>query len=279
MLELKGELVFKTVAYHRAADAIGRSPVDLVAAYRSGTPPQIPGVGKAISDKLAGAGHDRPPRLLRAAPGRDPADARRPARDPGGSARRPSASSTRSSASRPSTTCARPPRPAGCATLRGMSARTEALVLEGIAKLDDRFDRMRLDRAEELLTVAHRRAVGHARGRLDRAGRLVPPAQGIDRRPRPPRRDRPAGGADRRVHPLRAGRFGHQPGRLQGGRPAAARPAGRPDGHAAGRGRAPTGSTSPAPRSTTSGCGRWPATRAGACPRRASCGSARTASR
>src|SRR6185312_2168453 len=45
MLEVKGELVFKTVAYHRAADAIGRSPVDLVAAYRSGTPPRIPGVG------------------------------------------------------------------------------------------------------------------------------------------------------------------------------------------------------------------------------------------
>ncbi|MEA2630960.1 MAG: polymerase, partial [Chloroflexota bacterium] len=36
--------------------------------------------------------------------------------------------------------------------LRGMSTRTEALVLEGIAKLDDRFDRMRLDRAEELVT-------------------------------------------------------------------------------------------------------------------------------
>ena len=52
ILELKGELVFKTVAYHRAADAIGRSPVDVVAAYRSGTAPQIPGVGKAISDKL-----------------------------------------------------------------------------------------------------------------------------------------------------------------------------------------------------------------------------------
>ena len=34
MLEVKGELRFKTVAYHRAADAIGRSPVDLVAAYR-----------------------------------------------------------------------------------------------------------------------------------------------------------------------------------------------------------------------------------------------------
>src|SRR6476619_1884878 len=52
MLEVKGELVFKTVAYHRAADVIGRSPVDLVAAYRAGTPPRLPGVGAAISDKL-----------------------------------------------------------------------------------------------------------------------------------------------------------------------------------------------------------------------------------
>ncbi len=53
MLEVKGELVFKTVAYHRAADAIGRSPVDIVAAYRAGRPPRIPGVGQAISDKIA----------------------------------------------------------------------------------------------------------------------------------------------------------------------------------------------------------------------------------
>ncbi len=53
MLEIKGELVFKTVAYHRAADTIGRSPVDLIAAYQAGTPPRIPGVGPAISDKIA----------------------------------------------------------------------------------------------------------------------------------------------------------------------------------------------------------------------------------
>src|SRR5689334_18904975 len=53
MLEVKGELRFKTVAYHRAADAIGRSPVDLVAAYRAGGDvPKIPGVGAAISDKI-----------------------------------------------------------------------------------------------------------------------------------------------------------------------------------------------------------------------------------
>jgi DNA polymerase (family 10) len=52
MLEVKGEIPFKTIAYHRAADAIGRSPVDLVAAYRAGSPPKIPGVGQAISDKI-----------------------------------------------------------------------------------------------------------------------------------------------------------------------------------------------------------------------------------
>lgn len=55
LLEVKGELVFKTVAYHRAADAIGRSPVEVARAYREGHPPEIPGVGKAISDKIAEA--------------------------------------------------------------------------------------------------------------------------------------------------------------------------------------------------------------------------------
>src|SRR5262245_43726272 len=53
ILEVQGEIPFKTIAYHRAADAIGRSPVDLPTAYRAGKPPKIPGVGKAISDKIA----------------------------------------------------------------------------------------------------------------------------------------------------------------------------------------------------------------------------------
>ncbi|HKG57597.1 MAG TPA: helix-hairpin-helix domain-containing protein, partial [Candidatus Limnocylindrales bacterium] len=52
ILEVKGELVFKTVAYHRAADAIGRAPFDVAEAYRSGNAPKIPGVGQAISDKI-----------------------------------------------------------------------------------------------------------------------------------------------------------------------------------------------------------------------------------
>ncbi|MFL5774761.1 MAG: DNA polymerase/3'-5' exonuclease PolX [Chloroflexota bacterium] len=69
ILEVQGEIAFKTIAYHRAADAIGRSPIDLVAAYRSGHPPKIPGVGKAISDKiteLVTTGHMRYYERLRA---------------------------------------------------------------------------------------------------------------------------------------------------------------------------------------------------------------------
>jgi len=53
LLEVKGELVFKTVAYHRAADAIAHSPHEVARAYREGRPPAIPGVGAAISDKIA----------------------------------------------------------------------------------------------------------------------------------------------------------------------------------------------------------------------------------
>jgi len=52
LLEVKGELVYKTVAYHRAADAIGRQPVEVARAYREGHPPDITGVGKAIADKI-----------------------------------------------------------------------------------------------------------------------------------------------------------------------------------------------------------------------------------
>ncbi len=52
ILEVQGEIAFKTIAYHRAADTIGRSPIDLVAAYRSGTAPKIAGIGQAIGDKI-----------------------------------------------------------------------------------------------------------------------------------------------------------------------------------------------------------------------------------
>src|SRR5215218_4971410 len=60
ILEVKGELVFKTVAYHRAADAIARAPFDVAATYAAGERRPIPGVGRAIADKiteLATTGH------------------------------------------------------------------------------------------------------------------------------------------------------------------------------------------------------------------------------
>ena len=83
MLEVKGELVFKTVAYHRAADAIGRSPIDLVAAYRSGSEPQDPRRRGGDQRQDEGARHHRPDGVLRPAPGRGPARPRRAAADPG----------------------------------------------------------------------------------------------------------------------------------------------------------------------------------------------------
>src|SRR3989304_5517714 len=53
LVELKGELIFKAQAYHRAADAISDSPVEVARAYREGHAPRLPGVGRAIDEKLA----------------------------------------------------------------------------------------------------------------------------------------------------------------------------------------------------------------------------------
>ena len=53
LLEIKGELVFKTVAYHRAADVIGRAPVAVARAYVDGHPPALAGVGRATADKVS----------------------------------------------------------------------------------------------------------------------------------------------------------------------------------------------------------------------------------
>ncbi|MFL5675579.1 MAG: DNA polymerase/3'-5' exonuclease PolX [Chloroflexota bacterium] len=151
ILELKGELVFKTVAYHRAADAIGRSPVDLVSAYRSGNPPTVPGVGKAISDKIRElvttgrmAMYDRlraevPPTLVAILdiPGLGPKTVRQLNAELGIE----TVEDLRRAA-----------EDGRLRTVRGMSARTEALVLEGIARMEVRFERMRLDRAEAYVT-------------------------------------------------------------------------------------------------------------------------------
>jgi DNA polymerase (family 10) len=53
MLEIQDEVPFKVGAYRRAAESIAHSPLDVARAYRSGSPPRLPGVGKAIDEKLA----------------------------------------------------------------------------------------------------------------------------------------------------------------------------------------------------------------------------------
>ncbi len=152
ILELKGELVFKTVAYHRAADAIGRSPVDIVSAYRNGSPPRIPGVGKAISDKLtelATTGHLAFHERLRA---EIPASLVELLRIPGLGPK--TVRLLNQELGIASIDDLRQAAVAGrLRELRGMSKRTEALVLEGIERLGERVERMHLDRAEELASA------------------------------------------------------------------------------------------------------------------------------
>lgn len=152
ILELKGELVFKTVAYHRAADAIGRSPVDIVSAYRNGSPPRIPGVGKAISDKLtelATTGHLAFHERLRA---EIPASLVELLRIPGLGPK--TVRLLNQELGIASIDDLRQAAVAGrLRELRGMSERTEALVLEGIERLGERVERMHLDRAEELASA------------------------------------------------------------------------------------------------------------------------------
>ncbi|HXI82010.1 MAG TPA: DNA polymerase/3'-5' exonuclease PolX [Verrucomicrobiae bacterium] len=153
ILEVKGELVFKTVAYHRAADAIGRSPIDLVAAYRAGDPPKVGGVGQAISDKIAElvttgrmAFLDRlreevPASLvdLLRIPGLGPKTVRQLHEELGIA----TMSDLRAAAE------------AGrIRTVRGLSERTEQLVLEGIRRLETEPPRrLYLHQAEEHIAI------------------------------------------------------------------------------------------------------------------------------
>ncbi len=156
ILEVKGELAFKTIAYHRAADAIGRSPVDLVAAYRAGSPPKVPGVGQAISDKiteLVTTGHMAYLDRLRAEvpaslvellqiPGLGPKTVKQLHDELGILTMADLEAAARDGRVR---------------TLRGLSERTEAMILEGIERLERNPRRMLLNQAEAQIDLAPRR--------------------------------------------------------------------------------------------------------------------------
>lgn len=150
LLELKGEDGFKIAAYRRAADTFAHAPMDIVEAYRAGTPPKLPGVGKAIDEKLdelADTGrlrfHERlrrevPPSLveLLAIPGVGPGTAGTLWRSLGIATVEDLASAARDGRLR---------------TVKGMSAKTEQRILEGVAELEQRpAHRMHLVEGREL---------------------------------------------------------------------------------------------------------------------------------
>ena len=209
ILEVKGEIKFKTVAYHRAADAIARAPFDVAAAYAAGDRRPIPGVGQAIGDKiveLATTGHMA---CLRAPPRGDPGQPRRPAADPG---RRAADGAHRLRG--PRRGVARGPAPGR----RGRHAPRAEGHLGQHRTADPRGHRAarvappappaQPGPGDLRRPRAHARR--HARRRADRAGGVAPPAQGDHRRPRPARRDRRPGRRRRPVHGSRAGRPGHR---------------------------------------------------------------------
>ncbi len=146
LVELKGDVVYKAVAYRRAADAIAHSPVEVARAYREGHPPKLPGVGLAIDRKLRELAEtgglqslerlraEVPPTLLEvlAIPGVGPRTARELWADMGIASLAELEGAARSGALR---------------GRRGMSERTEERILEGIAALGRRGRRLLLGEA------------------------------------------------------------------------------------------------------------------------------------
>lgn len=53
LIDIKGDSSFKVGAYRRASDSVARSSVDVATAYRAGHPPALAGVGKSISERIA----------------------------------------------------------------------------------------------------------------------------------------------------------------------------------------------------------------------------------
>jgi DNA polymerase (family X) len=148
ILEVQGEIPFKTIAYHRAADALGRSPVDLVAAYRAGTEPKVAGVGQAISDKIRELVTTGRMAFLERLRGEVPASLVELLRIPGLGPK-----TVRQLHEDLGITTMEELREAAAAgrirSLRGLSERTEQLILEGIARLETQPRRLLLHRAEE----------------------------------------------------------------------------------------------------------------------------------
>jgi DNA polymerase (family 10) len=174
MLEILGEVVYKAVAYRRVADAVERYPDDVAVLFQRGEPPKIPGAGEALTAKLAElaatgglAYHDRlkaqvpdglldmlrvpgvgprTVRLLHEALGIDSLEGLRAAAESG-----------------------------GLRHVKGLSARTEQNILEGISRIERRSTRLLSHDADALADLV-------ARLRDVRGVRRIEPAGSLRRR-------------------------------------------------------------------------------------------------
>jgi len=150
LLELRGEVVYKTVAYRRAAEAVAHSPIAIADAYRSGDRPRIEGVGQTIADALAEMSttgrlerlerlrDEIPPGLrdLLAISGIGPKTARLVHEELGVASIDDLRRAAETGAIR---------------SVRGLSERTERSILAGIAALARRTGRLKVDVAEALV--------------------------------------------------------------------------------------------------------------------------------
>ncbi len=172
MLEIQGEVVFKAVAYRRVADVIERYPEDVAALFRRGEPPKLPGAGAALTAKLAelsetgrleyhqrlraqvpdglldmlqvsGVG-PRTVKLIHAELGIESLDSLRAAAESG-----------------------------GLRHVKGLSARTEQNILDGIGRIERRSTRLLIHDADALVArlVDHLRDVSGVH-RIEQAGSL-----------------------------------------------------------------------------------------------------------
>ncbi len=151
MLEILGEVVYKSVAYRRVADAVERYPDDVAALFRRGTPPKLPGAGAGLTAKLAELAetgrleyHQRlrtqvPDGLLDML--RIPGIGPRTVKQLHGELGIDSVEALRAAAER-----------GALRSLKGLSARTEENVLVGIARIEQRSTRLLLHDADELVT-------------------------------------------------------------------------------------------------------------------------------
>src|SRR5688572_10805582 len=173
MLDIQGEVLYKAVAYRRVADAVERYPDDVASLFLRGEPPKLPGAGAALTAKLAelaetgrleyherlraqvpdgvlemlrvpGVG-PRTVRLLHETLGLDSLEALRAAAESG-----------------------------GLRHVKGLSARTEQNILEGISRIERRSStRLLIHDADALIAdrVSRLREVKGVR-RLEAAGSL-----------------------------------------------------------------------------------------------------------